>query len=188
MKWNFIMSTNNTNPPQDQSREECLKLLSASCISAMRLRKLGDNHSAYPKQITSLADVCAQLITTHSEPPQSIVAKMEHSLVTELKKERQFIEREITTLFERRKKFTANTMYGENEIVNLTGQISILERRKSIPMEELIQRVICDTLNQICIDQGSSLLGTIDPDHYEYHDETANQSSEQSDPHSITSK
>ncbi|KTD64954.1 hypothetical protein [Legionella shakespearei] len=182
------MSTDHTDLSQLQSREECLKLLSASSISAMRLRKLGDNHSAYPKQIASLAEVCAHLMTVYSEEPQSIVAKMEESLVTELQKERQFIDSEITTLFERRKRFTANTMYGEKEIVDLTVQISTLERRRSMPMGELVQKVICDTLNQICVDHGSSMLGTIDPDHYEYHDDTVNQSSEQSDPHSITPK
>lgn len=182
------MSTDHTDPTQLQSREECLKLLSASSISAMRLRKLGENHSAYPKQIASLADVCAHLMTVYSEEPQSVVSKMEEYIVTELKKERQFIDSEITTLFERRKRYTANTLWGEKEIVDLTVQISTLERRRSIPMEELIQGVICDTLNKICIDYGSSLLGTIDPDHYEYHDETTNQPSEQSDPHSITPK
>lgn len=174
------MSKDKTKQPLLQSKDECHSLLSVYSISAMRLRKLGDHHTAYPEQIVSLAKVCAHLITAYSEKPEAVITQMEHSLATELKNELKIIDSEITTLFNRRKKSTPNTLYGEKEIVDLTLQISTLKRRKAIPMAEIIQRVICDTFNQISIDHGAILLGNFNPDGYEYHDESVNQLSEHS--------
>ncbi|MFO3149339.1 hypothetical protein SCR18_10165, partial [Legionella pneumophila serogroup 1] len=109
--------------------------------------KLG-NHTPYYEEIESLSKIFVALVTHYSEPIESIINCMEKAMYAAYKEELDKIEHEIQRLFKIRKNTPIHSLFGEREIEKLTIQISELEKRKSVPVKEIIQGVIYDTLDK----------------------------------------
>ncbi|HAT8102663.1 TPA: hypothetical protein GDG55_09495, partial [Legionella pneumophila] len=106
------------------------------------------NHTLYYEEIESLSKIFVALVTHYSEPIESIINCMEKAMYGAYKEELDKIEHEIQRLFKIRKNTPIHSLFGEREIEKLTIQISELEKRKSVPVKEIIQGVIYDTLDK----------------------------------------
>lgn len=161
-----------SNPPVNDSplltRDECEAMLSKCCISAMRAFKFIDKTN-YFAEIDSLSKISHNLITHYQESPYAIIERMERIMANAHDNELTEIDNKIKYLFNVRKQTPANSLYCEHQIIKLTTEISILEKRKLMPVKDTIQSIICDTLHRAI-----KVLGTEVPTHfcltqYEYH-------------------
>jgi hypothetical protein len=153
------------------SKKKCYAKITEHCLNAMHLRKTGERYDAYSQEIGLLAEYCSNLLKLHSEKIQLIITYIENTLTESHKNELEQLDGEIITLFNRRKKAHPGTTYGEKEIVDLTIQINNLERRKALPVAEIIEDIISDSLNQASKEYGNDLLQNFNPDEYEYRGE-----------------
>lgn len=151
------------------SKDECYLFITEYTLNSMRLRKTGDR-IAYPEEINKLANVCANLLKRYSETEQALVNRMEQIMRQQHEKEIQSIDKEIKTLFNKRKLATPGTLYGEKDIMILTAQINELEKRKHTCMKEIVEGVICDTFEQIANNHGWNICQNFIVTEYEYHE------------------
>jgi hypothetical protein len=180
------MSDNKSEEPPLLSHEECNVLLTFLSVNAMQAHMLS-NKTAYHNEINSLSKTCANLITQHHEIPQSIIARIETALEDAHSAELIEIDSQIKHLFYNRKQVPANSFCGEQEIMKLTTQITELEERKTIPVKEVIQRIVYDSLEQAIRVNGVEMPADFNLSQYEYNrvisvSETAPQSNHENDP------
>lgn len=166
------MSNGKSEEPALLSREECNVLLTVLSVNAMQAHMLG-NKAAYHDKIDSLSKSCANLIMQYHEMPQSIIARIETSLEDAHNAGLKEIDCQIKHLFNNRKQVPANSFCGEQEIMKLTTQITALEKRKTIPIKETVQRVVYESLEQAIRVNGAEMPGDFNLSQYEYNPVTS---------------
>ncbi|MCL9682675.1 hypothetical protein [Legionella maioricensis] len=177
------MSYDKNEEPPLLSQEECDNLLSTCSVNAMHAHKSGNN-DVYHEEISSLAIACHVLITHHLKAPHLIIAQMETAMCNARREDLEVIDNKIKHLFNLRKEAPADTFYGEQQIINITTQITILEECKAMPIKEIIQKIIYESLEQAIKIHGTEMPVNFNLTQYEYHPA----STESTSPHTKLSK
>ncbi len=161
------MSRDKNEEPPLLSQEECDNLLSSCSVNAMHAHKSG-NKDAYHEEISSLARACHSLITHHLKDPYLMITYMETAMCHAHNEELKELDNKITHLFNLRKQAPADTFYGEQQIINLTTQITILEECKAMPVKEIIHKIVYESLDQAIKAHGTEMPVNFNLTHYEY--------------------
>lgn len=127
------------------SVEEAFNALSTYGVAAIRFQKLS-NQELYHQQVAQLAKFCAVLIQQYSVPMQQIISHINSSINKTLTREVEQINADIKYLFNKRKKLSADSSLGEQEIAKLSIQIAELEKNNQKPSKQSIQNIIHDTI------------------------------------------
>ncbi len=140
------MSTTRSDEVPILSLEECYHSLALCSISAMRFHKMS-NHNMYKAEIASLARFCSVLLKRHAIPVQQIMSRIEGAINKAYVLELERLNADIEHLFNKRKKLSCDTSYGEKEIAKISIQIAELEEAKKQPSKESIQNIIHDAIS-----------------------------------------
>ena len=162
------MSHDKNEEPPLLSLEECDNLLSTCSVNAMQAHKSG-NRDVYHEEINSLSRACHNLITHHLKDLHFIIAQMETAIGEARKEDMEEIDHKIKHLFSLRKQAPADTFYGEQQIINITTQITILEECKAMPIKEIIQKIIYESLERSIKVHGTEMPANFNLAQYEYH-------------------
>ncbi|BCA94811.1 hypothetical protein TUM19329_11720 [Legionella antarctica] len=162
------MSRDKNEEPPLLSQEECDDLISSHSVNAMHAYRLS-NKDAYNEEISSLAKACHTLITLHLYDPQRMITQMETAMCNARKDELGELDSKIMHLFNLRKQARADTFFGEQQIINLTTQIAIIEGYKSMPVKEIIQKIIYESFEQAINVHGTEMPVDFNLTHYEFH-------------------
>lgn len=138
------------------SQEECEALLLKFSLHAMNAYRL-PNKEAYQGQIDSLATIVHNLITHHQQAPTHILFHMEKAMNEAHGQKLKELDEQIKRLFKVRKQTSADTFYGEQEIIHLTTQIAALEEQKNLCMKETFLSIIQDTFHRAIKVHGTEL-------------------------------
>jgi len=160
------MATREKTPPP-LSKKECYSILPNYAVSAMRTQRM-ENQNAYQIEINYLSQTCADLLKHYKEKPQAIITRLETAMHDAYTIEIKEIDNEIQLLFDRRKHASHNTWFGEKDIIDLTTRINDLKTSKIIPIKEIIQHVVYDSLSKASNEYDAVMPANFNLERYEY--------------------
>lgn len=148
-------------------QNECYALLPAHCQRAMMYLILGEEGN-YLREITEIAQISSDLLNYYAETPQSLIRQMENTMAQAYPSALEAGRRKIGDLLEQRRRTPGNTLFGAQDVEELTQRIDTLKRTQATSIESAAQGIVVDSLVQANRKYGASFPDEFNLSEYEY--------------------